>query len=113
MLRKPKKQSIILRQENQPGDCRFLGAEIKTNGDLVFEGQDLGSGVESIFGFREYEWCWTIKAEDIQKLQKALADEGQILELLEQKFSNDKAADLHDFLITNNSPFESWSRVGD
>jgi hypothetical protein len=113
MFGKPKKKSIILRQDKTPDDSRFLGAEIKANGDLLFEGQDYGSGVERFFGYSEYEWCWTIKAANLPKLQKALAEEGGLLELLEKKFSNDKAADLHDFLKNNDIPFESWSRVGD
>ncbi len=107
------KNSIILRKENTPGDYRFLDAEIKANGDLVFNGQDIGSGVESIFGYREYEWCWTIQKKYIQQFINTINEKGEILDLLEKNFSNERAAELHGFLKKNNIPFGFWSRVGD
>tara|TARA_Y100001937_G_C7063242_1_gene304757 strand:- start:657 stop:842 length:186 start_codon:yes stop_codon:yes gene_type:complete len=39
-----KKNSVTLREERRPGDYRFLGVTRQKNGDLVFEGQDLGQG---------------------------------------------------------------------
>ena len=108
-----KKKKIVLREERTTGDCRFLGAEIKGNGDLVFEGQDVGSGVEGVFGFREYEWYWTVKELDIPKLKNAIGRDGDILELLKEQFSDENAAGLFEFMKENNVPFESWSRTGD
>ena len=96
------KKKVILREERKSGDSRFLGAEIKDNGDLVFEGQDSGTGVEKAYGCTEYEWYWTVKASDIPKLQKAIGDEGKILTLLQQNFSNEKAAGLYKFMQDNN-----------
>ena len=49
------KKKSVLREERKAGDYRFLGAEIKENGDLLFKGQDLGAGVEEAFGSTEYE----------------------------------------------------------
>jgi hypothetical protein len=112
-FRKPSLKKIILRQEGSKNDSRYLSAELKNNGDLVFEGQDIGNGVKAIFGMSEYEWYWTVKATDIETLQNALGSQGPILELLKQNFSNEKAADLYAFLNNNNIPFESWSRMGD
>ncbi len=40
-----RKSSVTLREERRPGDYRFLGVTRQKNGDLVFEGQDLGQGV--------------------------------------------------------------------
>ena len=62
----------MLREERSTDDYRYLSAELKENGDLVFEGQDLGSGVEGAFGCSEYEWSWTVKANDIAQLQQAI-----------------------------------------
>lgn len=106
-------KKIILREERKAGDYRFLGAEIKDNGNLVFEGQDLGSGVEGAFGCSEYEWYWTIKEQDIPKLKDAIGGRGNVLKLLEKNFSNEKAANLYEFMQEHNIPFESWSRIGD
>lgn len=108
-----KAKKITLREERSESDYRFLGASIKDNGDLVFEGQDIGSGVDGAFGYREYEWFWTVKAENIHLLQKAIGSSTSILKSLKNKFSNDNAAKLNEFMKNNNVPFESWSRMGD
>lgn len=107
-----KKKKVILREERSTGDYRFLGAEIKKDGNLVFEGQDLGSGVESAFGCSEYEWYWTVKKQDIPKFKEAIGGNGNILKLLGENFSGKKAANLYEFMQNNNIPFESWSRIG-
>lgn len=108
-----KRNKVVLREQRREGDYRYLGAEIKENGDLYMEGQDLGSGVEEAFGCREYEWCWTVKAQDIEKLKIAIGSEGEILDLLKKHFSNEKAAGLYKFMRDHDIPFESWSRIGD
>ncbi|MGP0173403.1 hypothetical protein ACSVIJ_16190 [Pseudomonas sp. NCHU5208] len=91
----------------------FSALKIKENGNLVFEGQDLGDGVEGAFGCSEYEWYWTIKKQDIPRFKEAIGGNGNILNLLGEKFSNDKAANLYEFMQNHNIPFESWSRIGD
>lgn len=108
-----RKKKVILRQEKSKTDYRYLRAEIKENGDLAFEGQDLGSGVEGAFGASEYEWYWTVKAQDIPKLQKAIGSRSNILKSLEKSFSGQNAAKLYEFMQDNEIPFESYSRVGD
>ena len=113
MLGPFKKSKITLREERKSGDYRFLGAEIKDNGDLIFEGQDLGKGVKGAFGCTEYEWYWTIKKSDIPKLQQAIGGVGNILSLLEEHFGNKKASALFEFMLKHDIPFESWSRIGD
>ncbi len=107
------KKKTVLRDERDRRGLRFLSAEIQHNGDLVFEGQDLGPVVEEFFGSSEYEWQWTIKAEDIPSFQKALGEDGHIIKLLETHFSDEKAAGLLPFMQDHNIPFESWHRYGD
>jgi len=104
---------VVLRDEKTPQDSRFLDAQINDKGDLVFHGQDLGSGVEDIFDFVEYEWYWTIKQHDIPKLEKAIDSDGNIVEQLNKDFSDENASNLYDFLKKNEIPFDSWSRTGD
>jgi len=110
MLRKKK---VVLRQEKSKDGFRYLGVEIKDNGDLVFEGQDLGAGVEDAFGASEYEWYWTVKAQDIPKFQKAIGSGANILKSLKKSFSDQDAAKIYEFMQGNEIPFESYSRVGD
>ncbi|MFK8012341.1 MAG: hypothetical protein AB8B80_09890 [Marinicellaceae bacterium] len=105
-------KKVVLRNENNNEDSRYLSAQINSNGELVFHGQDIGSGVEKIFGFVEYEWSWTIKKQDITQFENVMGG-GNILLQVEKHFSGEKAADLFDFLKKNEIPFESWSRTGD
>jgi len=53
---------VVLRNTRDADGTRYLEASINAEGDLVIEGQDLGPGVEEIFGIREYEWAWTISS---------------------------------------------------
>ena len=113
MFESSNKKKTVLRDERDGGRLRFLSAEIQQNGDLIFEGQDLGPDVEAFFGSSEYEWQWTIKAEHMPILQKALGDGGDIINMLETRFSNEKSAGVLSFLEEHNIPFESWHRYGD
>ncbi len=104
---------VILREQQSAGDSRFLCAKLNDSGDLVFEGQDMGTGVQKVLGCSEYEWVWTIKAADMTLLKKALGVEGDVLQVVAEHFKGDKAADLHGFMTEHQIPFESWSRTGD
>ena len=80
----------------------------------MIEGQDLGAGVERIFGFREYEWVWTIKQADFPALSAALSETGgDVVAALARRFSGPDAAHLCSFLTDSGIPFETWSRIGD
>ena len=70
-------------------------------------------GVERVFGYREYEWVWTVKARDVPRLREALGDPPVLTEALLGKFRGDAAADLGPFLDSKGIPYETWSRVGD
>ena len=104
---------VTLRDEKSPRDWRSLTAEIDQQGDLIFKGLDAGESVVRIFGYAEYEWVWTVKANDLPLLQKALGGSGSLLQDIAARFSGEKAADVVSFLIENNIPYEPWSRMGD
>ena len=108
-----KRKKVILRNQKDDRIYRYLGARIKENGDLLIEGQDLGSGVEDAFGCAEYEWYWTIKVKDLHLFNQALGFSGNILCLLKIYFSNENAVELYQFMKKNNIPFDSYSRIGD
>ena len=104
--------SISLRNTSDAGGSRYLDASIQPNGDLLIEGQDLGPAVEEFFGVGEYEWKWTVTAEDCERLRAALGTTDLLAGLVEQ-FSGDKAAGLDDFLLANDIPYDVWTRLGD
>lgn len=105
--------SIVLRDTSDAEGSRYLDVSIKPNGDLVIKGQDLGPGVEAFFGFTEYEWVWSIAAEDCEKLRVALGMETNLLAALGERFSGDSAGDLQEFLELHDIHYEAWSRMGD
>jgi len=102
-------KSIVLRNSSN----RHLEASINAEGDLVIEGQDLGSEVEGIFGYSEYEWAWTISASDCDRLLVALGAKSDLLSALGERFSGKHAANLQSFLESEGIEFEAWGRIGD
>jgi hypothetical protein len=104
---------VVLRNSRDEKGTRYLEASLRVNGDLVIEGQDLGSGVEDVFGFYEYEWSWAIAAEDVSELLAALGAESDVLSALRERFSGDRAGDLKEFLDAQSIRYASWSRIGD
>lgn len=113
MINESNVSKVVLREERKKGDYRYLGAEIKSSGNLVFEGQDLGQSVEALYGAMEYEWYWTVKKENIGIFEKALGSSGNVLESLQNMFSGKNASGILEFMQDNEIPFESWSRIGD
>ena len=108
-LREMTIKSIVLRHSRG----RHLKASINAKGDLVIEGQDLGSEVEGILGYSEYEWAWTISANDCDRLRAALGAKSDLLSALGERFSGENAADLQSFLESEGIEFEAWGRIGD
>ena len=106
------RKKIVLKKERNQSGSSFLDAEIKGNGDLVFEGQDLGRSGEGL-AFFEYEYAWTVKADDLNAFKNAIGGKGNILKLLKKNFSNEKAGGIQEFMTNNNIPFESWARFED
>jgi hypothetical protein len=106
---------VVLREVEDVDGSRLLTAALTSEGDLVIEGRDYGSGVERVFGVREYEWVWTIPAASVGDLrhvmQAAAADD--VLAAFRDRFSGERAADLGTFLESNRIPTKRWSRLGD
>jgi len=104
---------VVLRNIRDSGGVRQLEASLSDKGDLVIEGWDFGAGVERVFGEREYEWIWTIRAGDLPILRHALGQDSDLLSALSRRFTGDNAAELKPFLDSHQVPYEIWSRIGD
>ena len=111
------KTAVTLRNTKDKSGSRFLEASLDERGVLRIIGQDMGHGVENYYGIgiSEYEWIWTVAANDMAKLAKALGASGVdgVLELLKERFSGPNADQLKAFLDDNQIPHAVWSRVGD
>lgn len=103
---------VTLRDTEDADGVRRLTAALE-GGDLVIEGWDHGAGVERIFGYREYEWVWTVKADHVPRLRAALGDPPDLTAALLLRFGGEAAADLQPFLESEGIPYEAWSRTGD
>lgn len=109
-----KTQHVILREVVDADGSRLLTAKLTAAGEVVIEGRDCGAGVERIFGVREYEWVWTIPADAVAGLRRALqAPSDDVLAALRVRFSGENAAEIGTFLESNRIPTERWSRSGD
>jgi hypothetical protein len=106
-------KTVVLRNIRGSQDTRHLQASLTREGDLVIEGQDIGDAVEQIFGVREYEWIWTIRARDIAILLSALGATSDVLKALSERFGDERAAELKSFLDDHDVPHDIWSRMGD
>jgi hypothetical protein len=107
------KNWILLRQIRDRNGSQTLQAALAENDDLVFEGQDLGDGVERIFGAREYEYTLAVRAADLPALRQALGTESDLLEALQAAFMDPAVIGAATFLDAQGVPYELWSRVGD
>jgi hypothetical protein len=76
----------------------LLSAEISENGDLVLDGQDLGSFVKETFGDYDYEHTLTLKSEYKDTL---------LLYLLKEKFPN--VSTFKEWFNEKEIPNEFWS----
>jgi hypothetical protein len=106
-------ESVVLRNERDNFDIRYLSASITKNGNLLIEGHDLGSKVKEILGFSEYEWSLTIQASEVPILLKALRTKRKVLHALKDSFSNENADNLEVFLKEHGISYEFWNRYGD
>lgn len=107
-------RSVTLRDVQDADGRRRLVARLDADGDVVIEGWDYGDGVEKIFGYREYEWVWTLAATDVPALLQALeAPDDDVIGVLGRRFRGDAAADLGSFLESHGIEVEAWSRIGD
>lgn len=109
--------NVVLRDESDERGTRFLGASLRADGAVVIEGHDLGRGVEGFFGsgLTEYEWAWTISAEDVPRLRTALGGkrDADVLDLLAARFAAPNAGNLTSFLKEHDVSYAVWSRVGE
>ena len=108
---------VILRYQRDGSDVRSLTARLSDIGDLLIEGHDLGSGVQTVWGsgLRECEWERTIRAEHLPRLREAQGGQpgDEVLDVLATWCDEHGAIALTELLETEGIPVESWSWVSD
>jgi hypothetical protein len=101
-------RKVMLREEEDGPDRRYLWAYLDGDGDLHIDGQDLGSGTAIVSRDGEYEWFSTVAAEHLPRLVALLggAPETDLLELLAERYVGDGAAELECLLRESDIPVE-------
>ena len=56
-------KEVVLLEERNGADSRSVWASLAENGDLIISGQDIGPGVERVFGSDEYEFSHTVPSD--------------------------------------------------
>jgi hypothetical protein len=65
-------KEVTLLEERNGADSRSVWASLAENGDLIISGQDIGPGVERVFGSDEYEFSHTIPSDYVLPFLKIL-----------------------------------------
>ena len=107
---------VVLRDSRDEGGSRYLAASLRPDGSLSIDGQDLGPGVEGIFGAgnTEYEWTWTVVADDVPAVAAALGGEpGEDPLAVIVRWFGEHRTDPGSRLRDAGVPVAFWSRIGD
>jgi hypothetical protein len=107
---------VVLRSTRDEAGSRYLAASPLPDGGLAIDGQDLGPGVEAVFGAgcSEYEWTWTVAAPDVPAATAALGGEPHenvftVVGRWFREHGTDPGTRLRDAGV----PVAFWSRIGD
>lgn len=98
---------VILVDKDNLNGSRHLSATVQSDGTLSIEGQDL-RGTQG-----EYEWAFSIRSPEVERLKTALGCGDDVLAALAAEFSGDAASGLEPFLKSKGIAYEFWSRIGD
>ena len=106
-------RKVMLREERDGADLRFLWAYVDGSGRLHIDGQDLGPSTAIVSSDGEYEWFETIAAADVPRVVALLGGQAgdDVLDLLERDFTVTNSYDLEARLRTSGIPIDvhTWS----
>jgi hypothetical protein len=95
-MRLPGRSVRLQNERREDGSSLSIDARLERDGTLRIIGHDLGPVAEAISPDGEYEWFYTIAAQDVPVLVIALGGQPgtDVIELLEQRWSGDAAYSL-------------------
>lgn len=91
----------------------YRAVSLTDDGGLAIEGQDLGRGVERVFGCNEYEFVRRLSADDTNQLRSLLGVpiDGDLLAAIAGRFASTR--DLEAFAGDHGISGKFWNRIGD
>jgi hypothetical protein len=105
------RRTVLLRDEHDEDDSRYLTAQLEANGDLRLSGQDLGPGTWMVSSDGEYEWEKVVPAAHIPTLLSLLdAPAGaDILDELAARWTGARSYDLERRIRDSDIPVRLWT----
>lgn len=97
---------MILRQERDGADTRWLGAYVDGAGALHVDGHDLGPRTAMVSSDGEYEWFKTVAAPNVYRVVALLGGGpgDDVLELLERDWTGARSYDFERLLRESDIP---------
>lgn len=105
-------RSVSLQSEHRDDGSRLtMTAERRADGQLEILGQDLGPVTRSISGDGEYEWGYTVAADDVPALVIALGGEAgeDVIDVLERRWSGENVYGLGAKIRSSGVSHEFWN----
>ncbi len=105
-------KEVVLLEERNGADSRSVWASLAENGDLIISGQDIGPGVERVFGSDEYEFSHTVPSDYVLRFLKILGATKVTDVLIELRhFGGPRYEEITDALETAqiSMPIRFWS----
>ena len=101
-------RKVMLRDEQDGPDRRYLWAYLTADGALHIDGQDLGPATAPVSADGEYEWFQTIRSSHLPRLVELLGGEPGtgVLDLLAERYTGTNAAELERVLRETGLPVE-------
>jgi hypothetical protein len=107
-----KRTKVILRDQREGRDSRYLEAYLGMDGSLHIDGHDLGPATSIVAPDGEYEWFRTIEAEHLPGFLQLLGGRpgDDILQVLEERWSGERSGDLERLLSETSIPITLFVR---
>ncbi len=107
-------EKIILYRKEGSKISIYMDMYFNEEGQLIFDGQDIGSGVEEQWGDSDYEYTYTIEPEEVKKLYAILgvpdSDKHSLLQEIKKRFAGNRAySKFGKFMDDNNINYSSFT----
>ena len=106
-------RNVMLREEKQGPDSRYLWAYLDQLGNLHIDGQDLGPSTSLVSLDGEYEWFQVIAVNDLPRLVELLGGDPStnVLDLLEAQWRGPQSYEFERLIRKSDIPVQlhTWS----
>ena len=107
-------EKIILYKKERPDIKISMEMYFNEEGQLIFDGYDIGKTVKDWWGDSDYEYSYTIEAAEVEKLYTLLniasPDRHSLLKEIKKRFGGNKAySKFGDFMTENDIDYTAFT----